>query len=193
MMAAVGGLMYFGSLLLRLDAHIASLYPLPIVIMSLRWDSGAAARCMIVTTLLLCTVAGPLRGLIYLSMHGCLGLVLGRCWKSAVPWFASIAVCAAVRCLGYCVTILLTSLLLRENLMSLLASNMAALLENVASMVSTAEVPVGAVAVTAFVLITLNSVIYCTLLHALYAIILRLMGRKEGNVPARIMKLMKLR
>ena len=199
MMAAVGGLMYFGSILLRLDAHVASLYPLPVVLMCLRWNAGAAARCVAVTTLLLCAVAGPLRGLTYFFMNGALALVLGACWRRGVPWYASICACALARSAGVCGAIATTSALMRENLAAIFVANITSVLENVHASVSPHlftsgrsaalfDVPPGAIYACAGITIVLNSIVYCLLLHLLYAIVLKLMGRMEGNVPGRVKK-----
>ena len=93
------------------------------------------------------------------------------------------------------------SRLLRENLVALLVSNMTALLENVlvststsflsrpqplsSSIVNSSSIHIGsgavgvppvAIAVTAGILIFVNAILYCVLMHVLYTIILRVMG-----------------
>ncbi len=101
------------------------LYPLPIVLVYLRWGSRSAWLGVVVTVLLLTILMGPTRSLQYLIPHGLQGVLLGYLWRRGVPWLLSLPLCTMLGALGTAFQLGLVSLLLGENvwLYSLVQAN----------------------------------------------------------------------
>ncbi|XP_073395448.1 uncharacterized protein [Physcomitrium patens] len=123
MLAATAGLAYFLSNLLRLEAYFGCFFPLPVVISSMRWGAAAGRKTMVATAMLLLILSGPLKAASYLLMHGFVGLAMGAFWKWNFNWGLSIVGCTVVRCLGALGFVLLTSWLLRDNILALITMN----------------------------------------------------------------------
>jgi len=91
------------------------LYPLPTVIVYLRWGARSAWVAVIVTSLLLTILMGPTRSLQYLVPHGLQGILLGYLWRRGVSWFLSVPICTMLGALGTAFQLVLISVLLAEN------------------------------------------------------------------------------
>lgn len=91
------------------------LYPLPIVLVYLRWGGRSAWVAVIVTALLLTILMGPTRSLQYLIPHGLQGVLLGYLWRRGVSWFVSVPIGTMLGSLGTTFQLVLVSVLLGEN------------------------------------------------------------------------------
>ncbi|KAI4381409.1 hypothetical protein MLD38_007480 [Melastoma candidum] len=129
---------------------------------------------MVATAVLLLVLSGPLKALTYLLMHGILGFSMGTLWSLNPTSFSVRALCA----IGY---VLISSFLIRENILDLITINLHALLTYLfASLGVNSILPMGVIyAIFGFVLL-LNSIFLVFLLHLLYSIILSRLGMKSS-------------
>lgn len=185
MLAATAGLAYFLSNLLRIEAYFGCFFPLPVVISSMRWGAAAGRKTMVATAMLLLILSGPLKAASYLLMHGFVGLAMGAFWKWNLNWGLSIAACTVVRCLGALGFVLMTSWLLRDNLLALITMNAHASLSYVLAALGINLVPTMPMIYVVFAtLLVMNCGSFVFLLHVLYAIFLRRLGlRGSYTVP----------
>ncbi|KAL8248612.1 hypothetical protein R6Q59_005480 [Mikania micrantha] len=119
MFAALGGLTYILSSSLAIENYFGCFFALPIVFSSMRWDIVAGRKTMVATATLLLVLAGPIKALTYLLMHGFLGLSMGSLWRSKASWGVSVLVSAVVRAAGAMGYVLMYSFLIRENILAL--------------------------------------------------------------------------
>ena len=66
----------------RLWTHYAA------VIAAARHSNAAARRVMLVASLLLFVISGPLRSMNYLLLHGAMAYCLGALWNKRATWWA---------------------------------------------------------------------------------------------------------
>jgi uncharacterized protein YybS (DUF2232 family) len=92
------------------------LYPIPIALAYLRWGGRASWMAMIVTTLLLSVLMGPIRSLQYMIPHGLVGILLGYLWRRKLPWAVSLPLSTVLGIFGTAFQLLFLSLLVSENL-----------------------------------------------------------------------------
>ncbi|KAI7978964.1 hypothetical protein LOK49_Contig591G00002 [Camellia lanceoleosa] len=105
MFAAVAGLAYFLSNSLAIENYFGCFFALPIVISSMRWGVAAGRKTMWHRYLLL-VLSGPVKALTFLFMYGLVGLTMGTSWRYA----------RALGAMGY---VLVSSFLIRENILAL--------------------------------------------------------------------------
>ncbi|XP_022011613.1 uncharacterized protein LOC110911316 isoform X2 [Helianthus annuus] len=123
MFAALGGLTYILSSSLAIENYFGCFFALPIVFSSMRWDIVAGRKTMVATATLLLVLAGPIKAITYLLMHGFLGLAMGSLWRSKASWGVSVLVSALVRAAGAMCYVVMYSFLIRENILALLLLN----------------------------------------------------------------------
>jgi len=188
MLAALTGLTFHVSSLFRFDAYFGALFPLPVVIACARWGDGAARRTLLVATLLLLLISGPMRALNYFFLHGALAYVLSALWSSGATWWVTVPVSAITRTIGILCSLTASSLLYRENVMKLLVTQMYSLLDQFAANIGANFAPDMAwVWATAMVLIMINSFSYTLILHMVYTIVLGAVTRRNFvNAPAKV-------
>ena len=194
MLSALTGLLFHLSTLFRVDAWFGALFPLPVVIAAARHGNAAARRVAVVTTLLLFVLSGPLRAANYVFLHGAMAFSLGALWNKKKSWWVTVPLSAAVRSLGIFASLAFSSLVLRENVMRLLVTQMFGLLDQIAANVgSTAAPTIGGVWFCAVFFVLLNSLSYVAILHAVYAIVLRAVGGIDPeyvNAPEKVKKIL---
>ena len=109
-------------------------------------------------------------------------------------WWVTVPLSAAVRSLGIFASLAFSSLVLRENVMRLLVTQMFGLLDQIAANVgSTAAPTIGGVWFCAVFFVLLNSLSYVAILHAVYAIVLRAVGGIDPeyvNAPEKVKKIL---
>ena len=190
MLSALTGLLFHLSTLFRVDAWFGALFPLPVVIAAARHGNAAARRVAVVTTLLLFVLSGPLRAANYVFLHGAMAVALGSLWNARAKWIVTVPASAAVRSAGIFASLAFSSLVLKENVMKLLVTQMFGLLDQIAANVgSTASPTVGGVWCCAVFFVLLNSLSYVAILHAVYAIVLRAVGGVDPeyvNAPDKV-------
>ena len=188
MLAAMTGLTFHLSSLFRFDAYFGVLFPLPVVIACARLGRAAAMRTLVVATLLLLLISGPLRAVNYFFLHGVLAYVLSSLWSSGCEWWVTVPVSACTRTFGILASLSVSSLLYRENVMKLLVTQMYALLDQFAANIGATFAPsMEWVWATAMIFILINSFSYTLILHMVYTIVLgATQGRNFVNAPTKV-------
>ncbi|KAI3885208.1 hypothetical protein MKW98_002600 [Papaver atlanticum] len=181
MFAAVAGLAYFLSNSLAIENYFGCFFSLPIVISSIRWDIAAGRKTMVATAMLLLTLSGPVKALTYLLMHGLVGLAMGSLWRLRANWGLSIALCTLVRAMGAMGYVLISSFLIRENILSLITINIHASLTYILTAIGVNTIPSMYTIYAIFgTVLLLNCVFFVLLLHILYAVFLSRLGMKAS-------------
>ncbi|CAD6340561.1 unnamed protein product [Miscanthus lutarioriparius] len=186
MFAAIAGLAYFLSNSLAIENYFSCFFPLPILISSLRWGLEAGRKTVVATVLLLFTLSGPVKASTYLLMHGVVGLIMGTVWRLETNWIVSILICSIVRALGACGYVLVSSFLIRENILALITVNIHASLTYILTAAGVNTIPsMDAIYVLFGTLLLLNCVFFIFLLHIMYTVFLMKLGIKSSLRPPR--------
>ncbi|KAF9623523.1 hypothetical protein IFM89_003313 [Coptis chinensis] len=189
MFAAVSGLAYFLSNSLSIENYFGWFFAFPIVISSMRWGLAAGRKTMVATAMLLFILSGPVKASTYLLMHGLVGLSMGSSWRLGANWGLSIAMCTAVRAMGAVGYVLISSFLIRENILALITINIHASLTYLLTAIGVNAVPSMNTIYTIFgTLLFLNCGFFVFLLHILYAVILSRLGMKDSLTLPRWLK-----
>lgn len=141
---------------------------------------------MVATAMLLLTLSGPVKASTYLLMHGFLGLAMGSLWRLGMNWGVSILFCTLVRILGALGFVLLSSFLIRENILYIITINIHASIMNAFGALGiNAVISMGAIYTIFGSILLLNSAFLVLLLHVLYAIFISKLGMKTSlNLPS---------
>lgn len=181
MLAAVSGLTYFLSNSLAIENYFGCFFALPIVMTSMRWGVAAGRKTMVATGMLLLVLAGPVKALTYLLMHGFVGFTMGSLWRLGTNWSLSIFITTLVRALGACGYVLVSSFLIRENIFGLITINIHASLAYIFTSIGINTIPSMNFIYTLFgTLVLINCGMFIFLLHILYAILLTKLGMKAS-------------
>lgn len=181
MFAAVGGLAYFLSNSLSIENYFGCFFALPIVISSMRWGVAAGRKTMVATAMLLLVLSGPVKALTYLLMHGFVGLTMGSLWRLGATWTFSIFMCTLVRAMGAMGYVLISSFLIRENILALITINIHASLSYLFVALGVNTIPSMNTIYTIFgTLLLLNCAFFVFLLHILYSLFLSRLGMKTS-------------
>ncbi|KAE9605640.1 hypothetical protein Lalb_Chr10g0099501 [Lupinus albus] len=181
MFAALTGLVYFLSNSLAIENYFSCFFSLPIVISSMRWGVDAGRKTLVATTILLFVLSGPLKALTYLLKHGIAGYAMGTLWRSGASWNLSIFFCTIVRALGSVGFVLISSFLIRENILALININFHASLTFVLTASGVTSIPSMNLIYTLFgILVLINNGCFMFLLHLLYSVFLTKMGMKSS-------------
>ncbi|CAM8979908.1 unnamed protein product [Rhodiola kirilowii] len=185
MLAAVSGLTYFLSNSLAIENYFGCFFALPIVVMSMRWGVAAGRKTMVATGMLLLVLAGPVKALTYLLMHGFVGFTMGSLWRLGTNWTLSIFITTLVRAIGACGYVLVTSFLIRENIFALITINIHASLAYIFTSLGVNMIPSMSAIYTLFgTLVLINCGLFIFLLHVLYGILLTKLGmRASFTIP----------
>ena len=163
-------------------------FPLPVAIAVLRWNVRAGQMCLTVSTLLLTVLLGPTRSIIYLMPYGLLGLWLGWLWQRQQGWVYSVSTGSILSSLGLIFQLLLSSLLVGENLWALFTLQLTGFVNWLLD-VSLSWMGLHVVATVALVrlaivgLVVVNSVIYVFTLHLVAALIVEKLGQALPPPP----------
>ncbi|XP_023549519.1 uncharacterized protein LOC111807999 [Cucurbita pepo subsp. pepo] len=181
MFAALNGLVYFLSNSLALENYFGCFFCLPIVISSMRWGIAAGRKTMVATFLLLLVLSGPVKALTFLLRHGLVGLTMGSLWRLGANWSTSIFLCTIVRALGAVGYVLISSFLIRENILALITINIHASLTLIFTASGVNLIPsMNAIYAIFGTLVMLNCGCFMFLLHLLYSIFLTRLGLKTS-------------
>ncbi|KAI3729575.1 hypothetical protein L6452_18236 [Arctium lappa] len=181
MFAALGGLAYILSSSLAIENYFGCFFALPIVFSSMRWDIVAGRKTMVATATLLLVLAGPIKALTYLLMHGFLGLTMGSLWRLKASWGVSVFVSAIVRAVGAMGYVVMYSFLIRENILALITINIHASATFILSSLGFLAIPSMDVIYAIFgTLLLLNCCFFVFLLHLLYALFFTRLGMKAS-------------
>jgi len=106
--------------------------PLPLALLQLRHGWRCAGEGLVVTSLLLVALMGPIRGPLVIFPYGSLALWLGWCWRRRASWWLSWSVGSLIGLAGFLVRVLVLSVMVGENLWVVITSAAAGLVEKVA-------------------------------------------------------------
>lgn len=181
MFAALTGLVYFLSNSLAIENYFGCVFSLPIVISSMRWGVAGGRKTMVATTMLLLVLSGPVKALTYLLRHGIVGFTMGTLWRLGANWTLSILLCTIVRSIGAVGYVLISSFLLRENILQLITINIHASLTFMFTASGLNTIPsMNAIYALFTILVLLNSGCFIFLLHLLYSVFLTRLGMKAS-------------
>ncbi|GLC34320.1 hypothetical protein PLESTB_000742500 [Pleodorina starrii] len=189
MLAAVSGLAYLLSTILKLENSLGYFLPLPVVLAALRSGPGAGWRTMTATCFLLVVLLGPLRAMSYLFLHGLLAATLGSLWSAQAGFWPGVVAGALVRMVGQLSYLVMSSVTMNENMFALLLSNVYNMLDQTSAALGLTGAPsVTAVNCTIFSLLLINGLTYCFLVHVVYRVMLGAMGYQLGPLPGIVSK-----
>ncbi|XP_076925342.1 uncharacterized protein LOC143588126 [Bidens hawaiensis] len=181
MFAALGGLTYILSSSLAIENYFGCFFALPIVFSSMRWDIVAGRKTMVATATLLLVLAGPIKAITYLLMHGFLGLAMGSLWRSKASWGVSVTISALVRAAGAMCYVVMYSFLIRENILALITINIHASVTFILSSFGFLAIPSMNIIYAIFgTVLLLNCSFFVFLLHLLYALFFTRLGMKAS-------------
>jgi len=188
MLAAVAGLAYTISTLLKLEGYLSYVLPLPVVLSAMRSRPGDIAtpvQCVVVVFLLLFILLGPVRAMTYVLVYGMLSIALGVSFKTGISWAVSVPVGACARLAGQWMYIVVTSWVTNENLLELLITNAHTLLDNMSAWTGGAGsgTSFNAVGITLVSMLGVNALFYTYMMTLLYTILLRSMGYEVKPLP----------
>ncbi|GIL91598.1 hypothetical protein Vretimale_9635 [Volvox reticuliferus] len=189
MLAAVSGLAYLLSTILKLENGLGYFLPLPVVLAALRSGGGAGWRTMTATCFLLVVLLGPLRAMSYFFLHGLLAATLGSLWSARGGFWVGVMAGALVRMFGQLSYLVMSSVTMNENMFALLLSNVYNMLDQVSAALGLTGAPSPlAVNCTIFSLLLINGLTYCFLVHVVYRVVLGAMGYQLGPLPGIVSK-----
>lgn len=181
MLAAVSGLAYTMATLVKLESYLGYFLPMPVIVAAMRSGPASGRKTMTATCFLLLLLLGPLRALDYFFSHGLLAVVLGSIWHLKSHWSISLAVGAVTRLVGLLGYFYITAWILKEDLLSLMLSNVYALLDRIAG--GAGSPPLAVVIGVIAVLLAIHAVLYVALLHVVYLPMLQSMGYQTSKLP----------
>lgn len=167
-LAAATALLWVGLYYLPVGGALFRLaLPLPLALLQMRHNGRCALEGLVVATLLLVALMGPIRGPLVLFPYGLLALWLGWCWRRRRSWWLSWGVGLCLGGAGFLVRIAVLSLLLGENLWVLITSAAAGLLERLSDWLQLGGGPdLFQVQLLALGLVLLQNLVYVLAVHA---------------------------
>lgn len=141
--------------------------PLPLALLQLRHGWRCAVEGVLVASLLLLALMGPIRGLLMLFPYGCLALWLGWGWRKGLSWWLTLSLGGLIGALGFLVRVAVLSLLLGENLWVVVTTAAAGLLEKLLGVLSLGPgFDLGQVQLIALALVLVQNLLVVLCLHA---------------------------
>ncbi|MDI9405167.1 MAG: DUF2232 domain-containing protein [Chitinophagaceae bacterium] len=167
-LASATGLLWLALYYLPVGSPLFRLaLPLPLALLQLRHGWRCACEGLVVTTLLLVALMGPIRGPLVVFPYGLLALWLGWCWRHRCSWWLSWGVGSVIGALGFLVRVAVLSVMVGENLWVVITTAAAGLLERLAGGVGLASaIQIEQVQVAAVLLVWVQNVIVVLALHA---------------------------
>ncbi|MCP9827552.1 MAG: DUF2232 domain-containing protein [Cyanobium sp.] len=167
-MAAATALLWAGLYYLPVGGALFRLaLPLPIALLLLRQGWRCGWEGMVVASLLLVALMGPIRGPLVLFPYGALALWLGWGWRSNWSWWLTWGVGLVIGAGGFLVRVTVLSVLVGENLWVLITAAAAGLLERISALLNLGGGPdLLQVQALALGLVVVQNLIYVLALHA---------------------------
>jgi uncharacterized protein YybS (DUF2232 family) len=141
--------------------------PLPLTLLQLRHGWRCAVEGLLVTTLLLVALMGPIRGPLVLFPYGLLALWLGWGWRRRCSWWLTLSLGGLIGAAGFLVRVAVLSLLVGENLWVLITGAAAGVLERFSNLLGLGPgLDLMQVQAAAVLLVLLQNLIVVLCLHA---------------------------
>ncbi len=142
--------------------------PLPLALLQLRHGWRCAVEGVVVASLLLLALMGPIRGLLMLFPYGLLALWLGWGWRKGLSWWLTLSLGGLIGAVGFLVRVAVLSLLLGENLWVVVTTAAAGLLERLLGLLSLGPgFDLGQVQLIALALVLVQNLLVVLCLHAI--------------------------
>ncbi|MCS5692191.1 DUF2232 domain-containing protein [Cyanobium sp. FGCU-6] len=141
--------------------------PLPLALLQLRHGGRCALEGMVVTTLLLVALMGPIRGPLVLFPYGLLALWLGWGWRQRLSWWITLSLGGLIGAAGFLVRVAVLSVLVGDNLWVVITTAAASLLDRLAGLLGLGPgLDLAQVQVAALVLVLIQNLLVVLCLHA---------------------------
>ncbi len=141
--------------------------PLPLALLQVRRGSSSGLEGVLLLTMLLVVLMGPVRGPLVLFPYGILAFWLGWSWHRKLSWWLSWSVGVFIGTVGFLVRVLLLSILVGENLWVVITRAGSILLERFIDLLNLSLIPdLGLVQLAALALVVLQEIIFVLTLHA---------------------------
>ncbi|MEO0854862.1 MAG: DUF2232 domain-containing protein, partial [Cyanobacteria bacterium J06648_11] len=170
-------------------------FSMPVALAVVRWGRRTGNITLAVTTLLLTVLMGPTRSVVYFMPYGCLGLWLGRLWRSRRSWYWSIPTGAALNTFGLIFQFALSSLLVGENLWRYLILQLTTLTNwlldwTLGWLGIYISASTWGVTVTAIAMLAAHSLLYVFFVHVIAYLVLEKLGSPISEPPRWVKPLM---
>ncbi|MFM8674547.1 MAG: DUF2232 domain-containing protein [Vulcanococcus sp.] len=141
--------------------------PLPLALLQLRHGGRCALEGMVVTTLLLVALMGPIRGPLVLFPYGLLALWLGWGWRRHLSWWITLPLGALIGAAGFLVRVAVLSVLVGDNLWVVITTAAAGLLDRLAGLLGLGPgLDLAQVQMAALLLVLIQNLLVVLCLHA---------------------------
>jgi uncharacterized protein YybS (DUF2232 family) len=141
--------------------------PLPLALLQLRHGGRCALEGMVVTTLLLVALMGPIRGPLVLFPYGLLALWLGWGWRRRLSWWITLPLGALIGAAGFLVRVAVLSVLVGDNLWVVITTAAAGLLDRLAGLLGLGPgLDLAQVQMAALLLVLIQNLLVVLCLHA---------------------------
>jgi uncharacterized protein YybS (DUF2232 family) len=159
-------------------------FPIPIALVYLRRGSRASWMAAIVSGLLLSVLMGPTRSIVFLMPYGLMGVQLGACWLRKVHWGISISLGALIGTIGLFFRFWLFSILLGEDLLVYVISQITELTDWIFLKLGLLAQPdFVLIQILALVTILINNLVYLFAVHLVALMLLDRLGNPISRPP----------
>ncbi len=166
-LASLSSLLWIGLYYLPVGGALLRLVlPLPIALLQLRRGTKVSIDGIIIQTLLLIVLMGPIRGPLFLFPYGILSFWLGWCWLKRKSWWYSWFSGVFIGTFGFIVRVLALSILVGENLWILITRASYGLIERLTSFADISWSPsLALIQCVALLLIVFQELVYVLTIH----------------------------
>jgi uncharacterized protein YybS (DUF2232 family) len=141
--------------------------PLPLALLQLRHGGRCALEGMVVATLLLVALMGPIRGPLVLFPYGLLALWLGWGWRRRLSWWITLPLGALIGAAGFLVRVAVRAVLVGDNLWVVNTTAAAGLLDRLAGLLGLGPgLDLAQVQMAALLLVLIQNLLVVLCLHA---------------------------
>ncbi|MEL6161378.1 MAG: DUF2232 domain-containing protein [Cyanobacteria bacterium J06627_32] len=191
-LASAASLMWLVNIYFPPGPLLRILFPLPIVLVYLRWNARAAWMAATVSGLLLTILLGPTRSILFVMPYGFLGVQLGCLWRRRASWELSIVTGALLVASGSFFRIWLLSLLAGEDFWGYLIAQITQLIDWAMRVLTNwGWISLGAlgqpsmtfVAIAAVLMVIFASVVYLFTVHLAAWLVLERLGVAMPEPP----------
>jgi uncharacterized protein YybS (DUF2232 family) len=141
--------------------------PLPLALLQLRHGGRCALEGMVVATLLLVALMGPIRGPLVLFPYGLLALWLGWGWRRRLSWWITLPLGALIGAAGFLVRVAVLSVLVGDNLWVVITTAAAGLLDRLVGLLGLGPgLDLAQVQMAALLLVLIQNLLVVLCLHA---------------------------
>jgi len=147
-------------------AFLRLIIPLPIILLHLRRGTKTAFEGLIIQTLLLFIIMGPVRGILFLFPYGMIAFWLGWCWLKEKSWNLSFSIGVIIGTLGFFLRVFALSTLVGDNLWLIITRASYGLIEKISELLNLSLSPsILLIQIGAVLLIIFQEMIYVLTLH----------------------------